>query len=722
MKLAEIPPIVLRVEGMDCADCALHLQEAAARLEGVEQVEVSFTTGRMRLVPRVGDDLLPQIQALARQLGYQVHPDEERASARRGRTRLLGRRRDWWAGVAGLLLLTALAVRLVVGAGLAVNVLLVIATLVAGFPTARAGWVALRVSRSPDMNTLMTIAALGALAIGEYAEGAVAIFLFAVGNLLEGYTMDRARGAIQALMDLSPLEATRLTADGEEPVPVEALAVGDRVLVRPGERVPVDGRVLEGRSAVNQAPITGESMPVERGPGGDLFAGTINGSGALTVEVTHTFHNSTLARVIRLVEEAQTQRAPVQRFVDRFARYYTPAVVLGAVLVAAIPPLAGLGAPLDWLYRALVLLVIACPCALVISTPVAVVTGLTAAARAGVLIKGGANLERLAHVRAVAFDKTGTLTRGQPRLADGRCLDHDPRIGPQDCEECLDLLARAAAVERGSEHPLADAVIAAADALGVGGRYETAREVEAVPGRGVRGRVAGHDVAVGNHAYVHGDRPRMPFCEDVEAAAARGQTAIVVEDLCCRRMAYGVVADTLREEAPAVVADLKRAGIALTVMLTGDNPATAGAMARAAGMDQVRAGLLPEQKVEAVGGLLDVYGGVAMVGDGVNDAPALARATVGIAMGAAGSDVALETADVALMGDDLRGLPYAIRLSRTVARIIRQNIALSLLTKAAFLGLAVAGVATLWMAVFADMGVSLLVTLNGMRPLLRRGD
>ncbi len=593
--------------------------------------------------------------------------------------------------------------------------LLIAATLIGGFPVARSGWRTLRTTRRPDMNVLMTVAITGALALGEYAESSVVVFLFSLGELLEALTVDRARGAVRALMALRPPEATRRTPQGEERVPVEALAVGDLVLIRPGERIPADGRVREGHSAVDQSPITGESLPVERGVGDEVYAGTVNGPGALTVEVTRPASDSTLARIIHLVEEAQERRAPSQRLVDRFAAVYTPAVVAGAALVAAIPPLLGLGGLADWLYRALVLLVIACPCALVISTPVAVVSGLAAAARAGILIKGGLYLEELARLRAVALDKTGTLTLGEPRLVGGQCANHVGQ-SPQECPECLDLLAKAAAVEARSGHPLARAVVRAAQALGVADRYGLAQRVESQPGRGVQGEVAGHAVRVGSHAYVHEGRAEEDdFCRRVDAVSARGRTAVVVEDVCCAGRAYGVVADTLRPEAPAVIRALKGMGILRTVMLTGDNPAVAERVARAAGVDEFRAGLLPHQKVEAVGALLERYGTVAMVGDGVNDAPALARASVGIAMGAVGSDVALETADVALMGDDLWGLPRAVRLGRRVVAVIRQNVAFSLATKAAFLALAVAGVATLWMAVFADVGVSLLVILNGMR-------
>ncbi|MGB9777643.1 MAG: heavy metal translocating P-type ATPase [Anaerolineae bacterium] len=710
---------LLRVEGMDCADCALPLEKAALSVPGVRQAEVSFATGRMRLVAD-GDGVIPQVQVIAREMGYQVLPVIPTADSAGWRGWLRRHPRVWPTALAGLLLLTALAAPWAASAAPLRDGLLIAATLIGGYPVARAGGAVLRTTRRPDMNVLMTVALIGALAIGEYAEAGVVVFLFSVGELLEALTMERARGAVRALMALRPPEATRRTPGGEERVPVEALAVGDLVLIRPGERIPADGRVREGHSSVDQSPITGESLPVEKGVGDEVFAGTVNGPGALTVEVTRAASDSTLARIIRLVEEAQESRAPSQRLVDRFAAAYTPVVVAGAVLVATFPPLLGLGPFPEWLYRALVLLVIACPCALVLSTPVAVVSGLAAAARAGILIKGGFYLEELARLRAVALDKTGTLTWGQPRLVGGQCANHPADQSPQECPECLDLLAKAAAVEARSGHPLARAVVRAAQEMGVADRYGPAEAVESEPGRGVQGKVAGHAVKVGSHAYVHEGRAKEDdFCRRADAVAARGRTAVMVEDICCGSRAYGVVVDALRPEAPAVIRALKGMGVLHTMMLTGDNPAVAERVARAAGVDEFRAGLLPHQKVAAVEELLQQYGTVAMVGDGVNDAPALARASVGVAMGAVGSDVALETADVALMGDDLWGLPRAVQLGRRVVAVIRQNVAFSLATKAAFLALAVAGGATLWMAVFADVGVSLLVILNGMRLLVR---
>ncbi len=714
---------VLRVEGMDCADCALHLEEATARLPGVTCVEVSFATGRMRLTASRVADVLPRVQALAQEMGYRVLPPTSDKIPGRGiRAFLRHHPTAWTTATAGALLLLALAVWVLSGPAVLRNGLMVAATAVGGAPIARAGWRALRATRRPDMNVLMTVATLGALALGEYAEGATVVFLFSVGELLESVTVDRARNAVRALMALSPQEATRLTPSGEERVPVEALAAGDRILVRPGERIPADGRVVEGRSAVDQSSLTGESIPVERTVGDEVFAGTVNGDGALTVEVIRPASESTLARIIHLVEEAQERRAPTQRLVDRLAQVYTPVVVAGAALVAGVPPLLGWGAFADWFYRALVILTIACPCALVLATPVAVMSGLTAAARAGILIKGGAYLEQLAGLQAVAFDKTGTLTYGHPRLTEGRCANHNAGALPKGVPGVSGtLLAKAAALERRVSHPLARAVVGAAQGLGVADRYSPATSVESEGGRGVQGEVAGHLVKVGSHAYIHGDREEFSsFCRELEERAARGGTAVVVQDVCCGGLAYGVAVDTPRAEAAEAVATLKRLGVRHTVMLTGDGRAAAERVACEAGIDEVRAELLPHQKVAAVEDLLGRYGTVAMVGDGVNDAPALARASVGVAMGAIGSDIALETADVALMGDDLRGLPHAVALSRRVVRIVRQNIALSVGVKALFLALAALGTATLWMAAFADVGVSLLVVLNGMRPLRSR--
>jgi Cd2+/Zn2+-exporting ATPase len=705
----------LTVKGLDCAECARTLQQGVGAMEGVGHAEVNFTLARLTLEldPQQTDER--SVVARVRELGYDVEMPQEGtggpwAVVRRHQNELL-------AATAGVFIVLAFGLHLAGVPDVVSQVLYVVATVAAGYPSARAAWTALRTVLTLDMNVLMILAAVGALIIGEFEEGAVVTFLFALGNLLEGYTLERARNAIRALMNLTPLQATRLTASGEELVKVDALCVGDRIVVRPGERIPMDGQVLEGSSAVNQAPITGESLPIEKAPGDDVFAGTVNGNGALVIEVTRSASDNTLSRIIKMVEDAQSQKAPSQRFIDRFARVYTPFVVVGALLVAVVPPLLGWGSFSVWLYRALVLLVIACPCALVISTPVTIVSGIARAARDGVLIKGGAYLERAGALRVVAFDKTGTLTQGRPVVVSGRCGNHDDGVSPQVCANCRDLLALAASVESRSEHPLAQAVLEQARLFGVAETYAPAEAVEALAGMGVRGRVAGHVVTVGSHAHIHGDDHTAAFCDDVEAAVAQGQTIVLVEDACCARQGYVAVADTLRAEAPGVIDDLHHTGIQHTVMLTGDGEDAARVIADQVRVDEFHAALLPDQKVEAVESLLDQYGQVGMVGDGINDAPALARATVGIVMGAAGSDVALETADIALMADDLTKLPFTMRLSRQALSIVRQNIAFSLLIKAVFLILALFGMATLWMAVFADMGASLLVTFNGMRVL-----
>ncbi len=717
---------IYTVQGMDCAHCAQELEAGIARLDGVRAVRVDFATARMRVE---GDAPFEALQQRAQALGKTL------AAAKAGRERqsppgpggalgfaryLLWRRETQLALAGGALLALAWAAGLAQLDPDAAQAGYILATLVAGYPVACSGLSALLVNRDFNINLLMTLAAAGAVLIGETAEAATVIFLFAVGEALEGYTADRARASLRGLMELAPAEAIRLNdGGGEERVPVEALAVGDRILVKPGERIPMDGEVIAGESGVNQAPITGESLPVHKTPGAEVYAGTINGGGALTVRVTRLAADNTLSHLIRLVEEAQSARAPSQRLIDRFARYYTPSVVAAAALVATLPPLL-FGAPfansLDggqgWLYRALELLVIACPCSLVISTPVTIISAITAAARRGVLIKGGAHLEALGTVRTVAFDKTGTLTSGRPVVTQTHAVEC---ASEQPCPYCDDLLALAAAVERRSAHPLARAVVEAAQTRGVDAVYAPAEAVEMLAGRGVQGVVNGKQVTIGSHELFDLEHPHgREMCAWVRAAEADGQSTMLLCD-GDRVRGFIAVADETRPESRQVIAELKALGVQ-TVMLTGDNAAVAQAVAARVGIDAARAGLLPADKVAAVRALL-ADGPAAMVGDGVNDTPALAAATVGIAMGGAGSAQALETADIALMADDLKQLPYALRLARFARTLIRQNIAVSIGAKLFFMALAVAGLGTRWLAVFADMGMSLLVTLNGMRPL-----
>jgi Cd2+/Zn2+-exporting ATPase len=558
------------------------------------------------------------------------------------------------------------------------------------------------------MNGMMTGALAGAALIGDWREGAAVAFLYAVSNWLEGSTLDRARRSIRGLLDLAPREARIRQNGAETVVPVEALAVGDVLLVRPGEKLASDGVILAGSSALDEAPVTGESVPLDKGEGDPVYAGSLNGYGALEVRVTRRAQDTTLARIIHLVEQAQAQRAPVQRLVDRFARVYTPAVFALAVGLMVVPPL-GLGWDWStWFYRGLALLIVACPCALVVSTPVAVVSGIAAAARQGILIKGGAYLEEMGRLRAVALDKTGTLTWARPEVTD---------VIPLSDDSADQVLALAAAVEAQSEHPLARAVVRAARGRKL--RIPEGRNFTAIPGKGGIATVGGETVYVGSPRLLAEAGHPAGMLGSVAVLEAQGKSVMLV-GTAARLSGLIGLADRLRPESRRAVAGLRAEGIRHVALITGDNRATAEAVAAQVGADTVRAEVLPEQKLEAVRALRAEFGGLAMVGDGVNDAPALAAASVGVAMGVAGSDVALETADVALMADDLGKLPFLMQLGKRSVRVIRQNIAFALLIKAVAIAAVFPGWLTLWLAVLGDMGASVLVTLNGMRLLLLR--
>lgn len=558
----------------------------------------------------------------------------------------------------------------------------------------------------PDMNLLMTVAILGAVVLGEWFEASTVAFLFALSLALEAWSVGRARRAVAALLDLSPPIARVKSADGESDVPVETVAIGSVFVLRPGERVPLDGIVTAGSGSIDQAPITGESLPVLKEPGSDVFAGSINGDGALEVRTTRASSDSTLARIIRLVRDSQAKRGKAEQWVEGFARRYTPAVMLVALGFFILPPLFSLGSWDLWFYRSLVLLVIACPCALVISTPVTIVAALAAAARAGVLVKGGLFLELPARLKAIAFDKTGTVTEGRLEVTTLLALNGHSQ------EE---LIERAAALESRSMHPLARAILVHAKAKGI--EPTPADDVVVLPGKGATGSIGGRNFWVGSHRYLEErGQETAAVHEAIEQLSGAGNSVVVVgndEHVC------GVIAmaDRLRPETQQVLGELRRLGVNRLVMLTGDNRGTAEAVNKRFGFDEVRAELLPEDKVTAVRELVNRFKTVGMIGDGVNDAPALATASLGIAMGAAGSDAAIETADVALMSDDLRKLPWLIRHSRRTMSVMRQNIAFSLIVKLVFVALAFTGNATLWSAVAADMGASLLVIVNALRLL-----
>ncbi|KVR01127.1 hypothetical protein WK11_20755 [Burkholderia ubonensis] len=584
------------------------------------------------------------------------------------------------------------------------------AVLACGITTYKKGWIALR-NGNLNINALMSIAVTGAMAIGQWPEAAMVMVLFTIAELIEAKSLDRARNAIQGLMRLAPDTATVRDADGSwRTVEAAQVALGAIVRVKPGERIGLDGEVVDGRSTVNQAPITGESLPVEKTAGDPVFAGTINESGSFEYRVTAVASNTTLARIIHAVEEAQGAKAPTQRFVDQFARVYTPIVFAIALLVAVAPPLVAGGAWHEWIYRALVLLVIACPCALVISTPVTIVSGLAAAARRGILVKGGVYLEEGRKLAWLALDKTGTITHGKPVQT-----DFVLRAADVDAARVRHLAASLAAR---SDHPVSQAIAAAARAEGAA-PFADVQDFEALVGRGVRGAIDGARYWLGNHRLVEELARCSPSLEaQLDALEREGKSVVMLIDET-RVLGVFAVADTIKDTSRAAIAELHALGIR-TAMLTGDNPHTAQAIARQAGIDDARGNQLPEDKLAAVEELATSgAGAVGMVGDGINDAPALARADIGFAMGAMGTDAAIETADVALMDDDLRKIPAFVRLSRATHRVLVQNIGFALGVKLVFLGLTVAGLGTMWMAVFADAGASLIVVGNGLRLLSR---
>jgi Zn2+/Cd2+-exporting ATPase len=557
-----------------------------------------------------------------------------------------------------------------------------------------------------DMNTLMTIAIIGAALIGEWGEGATVVILFAISEALERYSMDKARQSIESLVDIAPKEAFIRRGNEEMLIKVEDIVVGDTMIVKPGQKLAMDGLVVKGTSTLNQAAITGESVPVTKSVDDEVFAGTLNEEGLLEVQVTKKVEDTTLSKIIHLVEEAQAERAPSQAFVDKFAKYYTPAIVMLALFIAVIPPIFG-GDWSEWIYQGLAVLVVGCPCALVVSTPVAVVTAIGNAAKNGVLIKGGIYLEETGHLKAIAFDKTGTLTKGVPAVTDILTFG-----GEQN-----ELLLITAAIEKGSQHPLASAIIRKAEEKGLMFNDVSVEEFQSITGKGIKAKVNNQMYYVGSPNFfeeLHGSIPNDRK-EKVTELQIQGKTVMVLGTET-EILSFIAVADEMRESSKEVIGKLNGMGIE-TVMLTGDNARTAAAIGKRVGVSDIRADLLPEDKLNFIKELRRRYQSVAMVGDGVNDAPALAASTVGVAMGGAGTDTALETADIALMSDDLSKLPYTIKLSRRALMIIKQNITFSLAIKLLALLLVVPGWLTLWIAIFADMGATLIVTLNSLRLL-----
>ena len=710
------------IRGLDCAEEVAVLKRELGPLVGGEN-RLAFDILNARMIVNAGSDEIPAekiIEAVAR-TGMTAKPWRDEKSALADESFWERNRRTALTAASGGLLLAGV----VTHAGLsgarsafleegsahppvAVIVFYVLSIVAGVWTVLPKAWIALKRLR-PDMNLLMVVAVVGAVAIGQWLEAATVAFFFALSLALEAWSVGRARQAVEALMALTPPEARFLHPDGrEEMVSPDRVPVGGRFRVRPGDRVPLDGRVVDGAGSVDQSPITGESIPVSKSPGDEVFAGTINGDGSLTVESTKLVSDTTLARITRMVGEAQSRRAPSERWVETFARYYTPSVMAFALAVLLVPPLFFGGVWGEWLYRSLVLLVIACPCALVISTPVSIVAALAAAAKNGVLIKGGVFVEAPARLKAIAMDKTGTLTLGKPEVVE---------VVPMNGHTEEELLERAAALEGQSTHPLARAILAYAKTKEV--VVPSADDFRILPGKGAVGRVRGTEYWLGSHRYLEERGQETPDVHDrLEALSVAGRAVVVVGNdrhVC----GFIALADTVRPEAKQAIVDLRAAGVAHIVMLTGDNRGTAATIAKETGVDEVFAELLPGDKVAKVEELVARYGTVAMIGDGVNDAPAMGRATVALAMGAIGTDAAIETADIALMSDDLSKLPWLIRHSRRALAIIRQNIMFTLGVKAVFVVLTLLNYSSMWAAVAADSGATLLVVFNALR-LLRR--
>lgn len=691
----------LRIGQMDCPTEEMLIRRKLAGMPDVHELDFNLMQRVLTVVHAEG--ALERVTAAIRTLDMTPEPLADGAA---GAAAQPAPRHGWrLLALGGVLATLAEAAHFAGLPDALAAVAALLSILACGLSTYRKGWIAVR-NGNLNINALMSIAVTGAVLIGQWPEAAMVMFLFNVAELIEARALDRARNAVRGLLDLAPQTATVRRPDGSwAETPAAQLRPGDLVRVRPGERIAADGEVAAGRSAVDQSPITGESLPVDKGPGDQVYAGTVNASGSFDYRVSAAAGHTTLDRIIHAVEQAQGARAPTQRFIDRFSRVYTPAVVSLAVLVAVAPPLL-LGQP--WLaavYQALALLIIACPCALVISTPVTVVSGLTAAARRGILIKGGVYLEEGRKLAWLALDKTGTLTRGTPVLTDQEVLH-------AASGEAADPIQAAASLAARSDHPVSRAL---AQAPGAPAPLDVT-DFAALPGRGVSGRIGAVDYQLGNRRLMRELGLADAALESrIDALEAQGKTAVALAAEG-RVLLLAGVADTLRPGSAQAVADLHGLGVR-TLMLTGDNSRAARAVADAAGIDEARGDLLPQDKLAAVQDKLNAAHRVGMVGDGINDAPALARADIGFAMGAAGTGTAIETADVALMDDDLRKVGTFVRLSRATHRVLRQNIGLALGIKAAFLVLALAGHATLWMAVFADVGAALLVVANGLRLL-----
>ncbi|TCP28896.1 Cd2+/Zn2+-exporting ATPase [Scopulibacillus darangshiensis] len=693
---------VFTIEGMDCAACAMTLEKHMQKLPEVQTVKVNFSTGKMQIVHDITDD---QVIKEVNKAGYRAFLDSQKQD---GQSKQAKGSNNTATIASGILLVLGYAVHFMDFSALLSIVFYAAAIIIGGTKPAKSAYYAIK-SRSLDMNVLMVLAAIGAAAIGQWMEGALVVFLFAVGNLLQNRSIDKTRDSIRNLMNLAPSEA--LVKQGKELIlrPVEEITIGDTIVVRPGEKIPLDGTILSGATSVNQAPITGESIPVDKEKGDAVYAGTVNENGSLEISVTKLVEDTTIAKIIHLVEEAQEKKASTQAFVDRFAAVYTPIVFILAFAVMVIPPLMGFGTWGEWLYKGLELLVVACPCALVISTPVAIVSAIGNAAKNGVLIKGGTFLETAGAIKAIAFDKTGTLTEGKPKVSE---------VIPMANVSVAELLGIVRTIEEQSKHPIAQAIC----------DYSLERDIPVLNGRDFKAIVGrGAQATIGTITYFAGNPklfnelnvPLDHVKESIQTFQDEGNTLVLVGTKE-KVLGFIAVADAIRPITVNAINKLKQTGIEEIVMLTGDNEGTARKIAANAGVDRYIAELMPEDKVTVVKQLQNEGKKVAMVGDGINDAPALATADLGIAMGGAGTDTAMETADIVLMADNLEKLPYTMTLSHKALQVIKQNIWFSLITKLAALVLIFPGFLTLWIAVLSDTGAALVVILNSMRLLKQK--
>jgi len=703
---------VYQVQGFSCANCAGKFERNVKELPGVQDAKVNFGASKISVY---GETSIEELEKAGAFENLKVAPDERRKQASEGIQEGKKEEKVPFYKKHGTLLTSALFLvfgylsLFVNGEENIVTTLLFLASMVIGGLSLFKVGLQNLLRFKFDMKTLMTVAVIGGAIIGEWAEVAVVVILFAISEALERFSMDRARQSISSLMDIAPKEALVRRNGQEIMIHVNDIVVGDIMIVKPGQKIAMDGVVVNGNSAVNQAAITGESVPVAKTLDDDIFAGTLNEEGLLEVKITKQVEDTTISKVIHLVEEAQGERAPAQAFVDKFAKYYTPIIMVIAALVAVVPPLFFGGSWETWVYQGLAVLVVGCPCALVISTPIAIVSAIGNAAKKGVLVKGGIYLEEMGALKAIAFDKTGTLTKGVPVVTDFNLLNKQV-----DEKELLSIIT---ALEYRSQHPLASAILKKAKQENISYSDVQVDDFSSITGRGVKGIVNGTTYYIGSPKLfkeLFVPDFSQEFEDKVRNLQNQGKTAMIIgteQNI----LAVIAVADEVRETSKDVIQKLNQLGIKKTIMLTGDNKGTADAIGSHVGVSDIQSELMPQDKLDYIKQLRSEYGNVAMVGDGVNDAPALAASSVGIAMGGAGTDTALETADVALMGDDLRKLPFTVKLSRKTLNIIKANITFAIAIKFIALLLVIPGWLTLWIAILSDMGATLLVALNGLR-------